>query len=81
MKELLIPSILVTVLVVTIGQIFWTTPEARNERRRIRAETEKTKTKAFLEKNARSEIDFLTKKYDINILQDQLNKHKKLQSK
>ena len=81
MKQFLVTSILVTLSIVAISQIFWTEPENRDERRKIRAQEEQLKTKALLEKNARSGIEFLSTKYDIDILQDQLNKIRQRQQK
>lgn len=79
-RNFIIPGIAVAVITVIATQIFWVTPEGRNEKRRIRAQAEKMKTKEFLEQNARSEIDFLSKKYDLDILQDQLDKNKALRA-
>lgn len=77
MREFFILGILGVAGYITITQMFFVTPETRDEKRRIRAQHEKEKTKEYLEQSARAEIDYLSQKYDIEILQDQLNKNKK----
>ena len=76
LREFFIVAVLGVAGYITVTQMFFVTPELRDEKRRIRAEHEKEKTKEYLEQSARAEIDYLSKKYDIEILQDQLNKNK-----
>lgn len=75
MKKLAIPAILLVMTAVIFSKFSHT--ETRTNKKEIRAQKEKLETKAFLEKKARAEIDFLSKKYDIEVLQDQLDKNKK----
>jgi hypothetical protein len=80
-RNFVIPGIVIVFAAAAGMQIFWVSPEGRSEKRRVRAQVEKIKTKKYLEENARSEIDFLAKKYDLDVLQDQLDKNKAQRSK
>ena len=76
-RDLVVPSITLVVLVAIISQFSWSSKSAREKQRERRAEIAQQKTKEYLEKSARGEVDVLAEKYDLEILQNQLDKHKK----
>ncbi|MCH9812193.1 hypothetical protein K0U07_05495 [bacterium] len=76
-KDLVIPSIVIVIAIAVVSQFTWTSEATRAQKKLHRAEIAEKKTKEFLEKSARGEVDVLVEKYDLEILQDQLDLHKK----
>lgn len=74
MKNYLIPAVILFSCAIICTKVFFTNSETKTQIRAYKKSKEQKRTKELLESHARSEIDFLIKKYDIEILQDQLNK-------